>query len=130
MSDTFILVFGIIVLILGLIILYVYFKTVILCRCKILSEITKVKEEQLLIRGSTLHTYRPEFMYMYEGQKYKGVASFSTTNENKYNVGDSLLIYVNVKNPGLYRFSGRFGMLITGLVIFAIGALFTILWFM
>lgn len=130
MSDMYFLVFGIIVCIIGVVMLWAYFKTVILCRQKVTATITSIKEESMLVRGSTVHSYRPSFEYVVDGYSHNGEAPFTTYRENKYNEGDLLEIFVSSSNPELFRFKGRFGLFIAGLVIFAVGGLFVVLYFL
>lgn len=130
MGDVFFLIFGIIVALVGFIILYFKIKVMVCCREKVIASITSVSSESHMIRGSTLHTYRPNFSYTYDGKKYKGSAPFTTVKENKYNKDEPLEILIDRKNPELYRFRGRIGMLISGTIIFAIGLLFVILYFL
>lgn len=127
MSDTYFLIFGLVVGLIGL--LQIFFQILSLASCKkrISATVTSLKTDSVVIRGSTVHTYSPEFSYEFEGQSFKGKAPFSTTKKDKYSQGDTLVIYVNPENPTEYRFRGKIGKLIGGFVLLAIGLLFVVL---
>lgn len=129
MSDTYFLVFGIVVALIGLVVLILYFKTFCLCRKKVTAEIVCVKEEQMTLRGSTIHSYRPRFSYNVDGKEYFGDAPFTSVKESKYNEGDPLEVIISESNPELFRFRGRIGGLITGIIMFCVGGLFVFLYF-
>lgn len=129
MSDTYFLIFGIVVAILGLIIVIGQMRMLLLCRTHIDAEITSVRRGTTKVRGSSIHSYRPQFSYNINDKKYEGTAPFTTKKKDKYNPGDVLRILVSEANPEMYRFRGRVGTLIAGIVILGAGLLFVILFF-
>ena len=127
MSDTYFLIFGIIIALIGMILLFSYFKVLLSCRQAVIAQITSVKKEKITLRGSSVYSYRPVFSYSVDGHEYSGEATFTTHNKTKYNSGDSLKIYVSATQPGLYRFDGKIAPMIIGLIMVVIGGLFIVL---
>lgn len=124
MSDTYFLVFGIIVSLIGIALIVIHFRDLINCREKITATISNLKVEKVSVRGSSVSSYCPKFTYEVDGQTYNGIATFTTNTKNKYKVGDGIEICYNSKNPGQYRMPGRFKSLVFGIIIAAIGMLF------
>ncbi len=129
MSDTFFLVFGIICSLIGLLFVFIHFSLTLSCRTKVTATVTGLETDSTPVRGSKVYSYRPKFSYTVNGVTYSGVATFSTNIKDKYSVNDSLEILVSNKNPENYRFRGRFGSLIGGIIVLAIGVLFVVLYF-
>lgn len=130
MGDTYFLIFGIVVAALGALLAWVKIKVLISCRTPVNAEICRIKNESTKIRGSTVHSYRPVYLYSFGGKEYKAEAPFSSVREKKYNIGDCMQILICEKNPDLYCFRGRLGMLFAGLIIFAIGMVFVVAYFL
>ena len=129
MSDLFFLIFGIIFGAIGLIILSVELYSFIMCRERVEAKVVDYKVQSNFIRGTVVHMFSPVIAYELEGKPYTGIAPFSTRFEGKYPIDSTMVIFANKKNPENYRFAGKFGGLITGSIITAIGLLFVILYF-
>lgn len=129
MSDTYFLIFGIVVSLIGLALIVLHIRTVSSCGERIIAQINNLKVQRTVIRGSSVYSYCPEFIYTVNGKTYQGTADFSTYRKNKYQVGDPLEIYYNYNDPEQYRVKGRCTMLIWGVIILAIGLPFVILYF-
>lgn len=129
MPDEFFLIFGIIVSLIGLAVTLVKTRDLLKCKMKVEASVTGLKKESQIIRGSTVHTYRPKFSYTVDGKEYKDTAPFSTVRESKYRPGDSLTLFVSASDPKLYRFKGRNGLLFFGVAVLAVGLLFVVLYF-
>lgn len=129
MSDTYFLIFGIIVTLIGISLIVIHFRDIFSCRECTFGKITKLKVEKTTLRGSTVSSYRPEFTYTVNDKSYNGIASFSSHNKDKYKVGDDLNICYSSKKPERYRMKGKCKSLTFGIVITAIGLLFVVLYF-
>ena len=129
MPDLFFLIFGLVIGLIGLVILTVELYSLIVCKVKVDAKVVDYKVQSNFIRGTVVHMFSPILEYEVDGEKYTGVSPFSTRFESKYPIDSTLVIYVNKKNPENYRFQGRFGGLIAGSIITAIGLLFVILFF-
>ena len=129
MSDLFFLIFGIIVGLIGLMILIVELYSLIMCRERVEAKVVDLKVQSNFIRGTVVHMFSPVIVYELEGKPYTGIAPFSTRFEGKYPIDSTIVIFANKKNPENYRFEGKFGGLIAGSIITAIGLLFVILYF-
>lgn len=127
MSDTYFLVFGIIVALIGLLQIFFQVRKLSSCKKKVTATITSLKTDSIIVRGSTVHTYSPEFSYEFNGNTFTGTAPFSTTKKDKYTPGEPLTVYIDNDNPSEYRFGGKIGILIGGIVLLAIGLLFVTL---
>ena len=127
MSDTYFLIFGIVVAILGLFIVIGQVRMLCLCRTDMDAVITSVKKETTKVRGSSIHSFRPQFSYSVNDKQYEGTAPFTTKNKDKYKSGDMLKILISAAHPELYRIKGRVGLLIAGVIILGVGLLFVIL---
>ena len=129
MSDTYFLIFGIVVAILGLLMVIGQLRMFLLCRTETDAEITSVKKETTKVRGSSIHSFRPQFSYKINDKQYEGTAPFTTKKKDKYNPGDVLRILVSEAHPEMYRFKGRVGTLVAGIAVLGAGLLFVILYF-
>lgn len=129
MPDLFFLIFGIIVGAIGLMILIVELYSFIVCRERVEAKVVDYKVKSNIIRGTVVHMFSPIIAYELDGKQYTGVSPFSSRFECKYPIDSTMVIFANKKNPENYRFAGKFGGLITGLIITAIGLLFVILYF-
>lgn len=127
MPDTVFLILGIILDLIGLILIVIHFRDVICCREKISATISKLKVDKISLRGSSVLSYCPEFTYMVNGQQYSGIATFTTYSKDKYKVGEGIEICYNIHNPEHYRMKGKCKSLLFGVVIAAVGVLFTFL---
>lgn len=130
MSDTYFFIFGIVVAIIGLLQVFFQLRKLTSCKNKITATVTSLKTDSIIVRGSTVHTYSPEFSYEFNGNTFTGTAPFSTTKKDKYSPGEPLTIYIDTDNPAEYRFGGEIGRLIGGIVLLAIGLLFVVLYLM
>lgn len=130
MSDTYFFIFGIVVAIIGLLQVFFQLRKLTSCKNKITATVTSLKTDSIIVRGSTVHTYSPEFSYEFNGNTFTGTAPFSTTKKDKYSPGEPLTIYIDTNNPAAYRFGGEIGRLIGGIVLLAIGLLFVVLYLM
>lgn len=124
MSDSFFLIFGIVVSLLGLLLIVIHIRDVAKCRETITAVISNLKVDKVRIRGSNVSSYCPEFTYTVDGQTYNGFATFTTYKKAKYKVGDGLEICYNSKDPKHYRMKDRCKSLLFGLIFAAIGLLF------
>lgn len=129
MSDKFFLIFGIVVSLIGLLTVVIEIRTFFTCRMKVTATIVSLKKEATTIRGGKIYSYRPHFIYTVNDKQYDGFAPFSSRKPDKYRVDETLQILVSEKNPEIFRFRGRIGALITGIVVLGIGLLFVILYF-
>ena len=129
MGDGYFLAFGIVTGLLGLLLLYVHIRLVFICQEEIQAVITSIKVETTRLRGAVYHYYRPKFSYTIDGKTYEGEAPFSSFRKDKYQPYEYLTIYVNKEEPEIRRFPGRIGMFVTGLIFFALGSLFVVLFF-
>lgn len=129
MPDLYFFFFGLVCFMIGLLLLAIKIYIIASCRDKVNATITSIKKDKTIVRGSTVYMYIPKFSYSVNGKDYKGTASFSTFSKEKYKEGDTLPIYVSHSNPGNYRFKGRYGMFIWGLLFSSIGLLFMVLYF-
>lgn len=130
MSDTYFFIFGIVVAIFGLLQVFFQLRKLTSCKNKITATVTSLKTDSIIVRGSTVHTYSPEFSYEFNGNTFTGTAPFSTTKKDKYSPGEPLTVYIDTDNPAEYRFGGEIGKLIGGIVLLAIGLLFVVLYLM
>lgn len=129
MPDTFFLIFGIIVALLGAIILFAMIRSIAKCRTRVEATICSLKTEKTSLRGTTVYSYSPVVSYEVNGNSYEANAPFSTGKKDKYIVGNKLVIYINASDPSDYRFPGKLGLWITGFVMLALGLLFIVLCF-
>lgn len=128
MTDTYFFFFGIIVNLVGVAMLVAYFRNIILCKATTYGTITKLHKEKLILRGSTVYSYQPEFEYEFEGQKYTGIGSQSSYRKSAFKVGEQVKVRVNPNAPEQYHCKESVGILIAGIVLFALGGLFAILY--
>lgn len=129
MTDTYFLIFGIIVSAIGISLIVIYLRDVIYCRENTGAIISNLKTEKIMVRGSTVKSYCPEFVYTVNGRQYSGTASFTTPRKDKYKVGEELAICYCSRKPEQYRIKGKCKSLIFGLLIAAVGLLFVCLYF-
>lgn len=130
MSDLFFCILGFIVGGLGLLIIIVEMRSFIKCRTKVNGVITSINKKSRFWRGRTITDYNPQFQYTYEGQDYDAIAPFSSTNKDKYIPGTYYDIFINPNNPEQYRFKNESGLVIAGIILLIVGALFALLYFM
>lgn len=130
MSDLYFLIFGIICALIGGVLIVLNIHMIFGCRMKIYAAITAIKRESTVIRGSTVHTYRPAFTYTVDGSTYHGTCPFTSFKKEKYAVGDALQIFVSKADPSQYRFKGKIGLLTAGMILLGIGLLFIILYWL
>lgn len=129
MPDMFFLILGIIFAALGLIILTVNLVLLLRCNLKIDAKIIAINKIKNTLRGTTVYSYNPSVSYNVGGMEYKCKAPFSTKNESKYVVGNTIPLCVCEKKPELCRFKGQIGIVLFGLIPFVIGLTFIILFF-
>lgn len=130
MPDLYFLIFGIVIGLIGIIIVILKIRVFTACRIRVNATISSIQTESTLIRGSTLHTFRPKLSYTVNGKTYRTACPFSTVREKKYSVGDTMSIFVSPSVPDLIRYPGRVGLFITGIILFGIGLLYVILYFL
>ncbi len=129
MSDTYFLIFGIILAILGAIILFTAVKNALTCKKKIYATISSIATQKTTLRGSTIYYYHPVVAYDAGGNHYETQAPFSTGRKDKYIIGNKMVVYIDESNPGSCRFPGKPGLWITGLLFLFAGLFFAILYF-
>ena len=129
MSDTFFLVFGIIVSLFGLLTLYVQIKNQVMCRERVTATIIKLHVSKVMLRGTTKQSYSPELSYTVNDHTVNVAAPFSSYNKDKYKVGETMPLYISKADPTAYRFPGKVGITITGFIVLAVGVLFIVLYF-
>lgn len=124
--DTFMLIVGIILSCGGLLVLV--FKAVDLFTCsqRIEAEITGVKTEKTLVRGSTVYTYHPKYRYTADGKSYTGTSPRSSLKENAFEAGGTLTLYVNPKKPESVRYPGFDGLALFAALAFCAGTILVI----
>ena len=106
LSDIFVIVVGIILLLIQLLILYFIItgiKSMIVCTEKVVAKVTSVIEEKKRYEdsktGKTEYRYYYEvtFKYDYNGQEYNTTRTYS--DRSKYSNGDNPTIKINPHNP-------------------------------
>lgn len=121
MGDLFFLISGIVLATVTGIILIMKLIVDLSCSKRVEARISGIHTESTLIRGSTLHTYSPEYEFYVEGKKYAGTAHVSSARENKYRVGDSITLYYHPRNPELVRVPHFSWGILVAFVLFAFG---------
>ena len=124
------IVFGIITAVIGLLLTIGFILSRIKCSEAVEAEVSKLNEKKLYLRGSTIKQFNPVFTYSVGGKDYTQKSDILTTNAKKYFVGQKLTVLVNPKNPSEMRYGSNIGILLTGIVLLLIGALFITLTFM
>lgn len=130
MTDTFFLIVGIIIA--GISFLIIFFDILDRIRCteRTEADIVKLKMETTKIRGSTRYHYRPVIRYMKDIKEYREEAPFRTIRERKYEVGQTMVVYVNPKKPSQCCFRKYVRRLFISLLFFAFGVLLIVCYFL
>lgn len=94
---------------------------------KIEAEITEIFTRQLsketkIWKGSKF-TYYPIVKYKINGHEYSRKCKINSSGKNTFKVGDKMDLYYDASNGAVLEKHAHIGLLISGTVIFAIGAL-------
>lgn len=130
MSDTYFLVIGIFIALIGLFLIILRLIHYFTCSLRVESKITGLEETRTMIRGSTIRHYHPVCAYTVEGRELSETAPYSSRDKAHYTIGDTVIIHVNPKQPELVRFSYFNSSIIFDLVILAAGLTLVICYFL
>lgn len=130
MSDVFFLVIGILFLIIGLLFLSGVLLALVRCKALTAGKILSLKKETLAIRGSSLYSYRPVYMYEVNGTKFRGEAEFQTPSREKYKPGDPIPVHYNPKKPEECYIKISPAPVVTGGILLLIGLILVICFFL
>lgn len=129
MPELFYLIFGIILVILGVIWVLSSLFHDFSCSKKVVAKIIRTeRDSKSYWRGS--YKYYPVFSYTVEGKNYIIKDKYSQTrNKNKYFVGKEAVLSYNPKSPEEFRNGIKLSMYFIGASIFLLGAFFSVLYF-
>lgn len=130
MSDTFFLVVGIILSLIGLIILISIIAKHIGCSMSVDADIINVESNRNTIRGSTYYTYTPVIKYNVNSRECVNKIPTETRNQNKYVIGSKLKIRVNPSNPDDFAYKTSGSAIFFGLLFLALGAILVVCFFL
>lgn len=130
MSDKYFLFVGIILALISLFLLVLKVISLFKCSQRIEGHITGTEDMKTLLRGSTIHHYHPVCEYEVNGEKFAETAPYSSRNEEKYKKGDTVIMYMNPKNPRDVRFPYFDGSIIVDLAFLAMGITLVVCYFL
>lgn len=93
----------------------------------ILFQFSKTKVCKL--RGRTVTDTTPIFTYTVNGVEYTYKAEMSTTNRNRFSVGQKEFIFINENHPNEARYGSNLGFLLWGIVCLLLGTAVIVLLF-
>lgn len=124
MSDTFFLIVGIVLCAVGALSIVSGILSKVKCTEPVEGTVVSLKDKTFYHRGITTHMITPVIKYVYGEKTYESKAANSTSNTQKYRVGDSITVLVDPKAPESFTlkktiFPYIFGviMLIPGIVL-------------
>ena len=130
MSDTFFLIVGILVSLIGFICLLAGITLRIQCTKKIEAVIQNVKQKHHVVRLKAIIAYHPIFHYEEEGKTYTHTAEIFSFRPKKYVVGNPLTVWINPKKPSEYCFSTHIGSLVGDVAIMVAGLTLVVCYFL
>lgn len=130
MPDLFFLIVGIVLALFFGYGIILKIKAFFMCTEKTEAVITGLIESTQQIRGSTLHSYQPKYEFTVDGKTYTGEAPFSSIKTDKYKVGDHLKLRYAPKNPDIVCFPHFDSLLFFFIIMFTIGAVLIICYFL
>ena len=123
------LIFGIILAVIGAALLVAFICNRLNCHKKVDATITKVLEDEVKIRGSSVKKYIPVFTYTVDGKEYTQKTNTSTYKNGRFQVGYKTIVYVNPKNPTNVRYESNTEFLVAGINFLLLGIICIILYF-
>lgn len=122
-------VLGIVLTAIGLLLIFAFSYGRIKCKTETEAVIVKVIEKKYYHRGRITKDCTPVFSYTVRGKEYSAKAESSTSNPDKYHVGQKVTVYVDDANPENVRFGSSVGFFIAGVVIALLGVFTLVLVF-
>lgn len=124
------LILGIVLCVIGFLLLISFLLSIIRCKTKTEAVIVRIIEKKRYFRGRTIKECTPVFAYTVNNVEYTAKADFSTTNANKFFVGQKLIVFTDINHPEKMRYGSNIGFCIAGIVFALLGIFIVILFFM
>lgn len=123
------LILGSLMALLGLAIIVSNLLPRVRCKVPAVATVKALKAETVKVRNTKQMVYSPKYTYKVNGREYEGVAPFRARDSKKYRKGDKLQIAYNPKDPAEICFRGKHSTLLSGVLLFAAGAVFLIIYY-
>ncbi len=120
MSDTFFLIVGIILAILGALIFIASISRDVSCSRQMMAKVVKVERDGTRHWKGT-YPYYPTFSYLVNGQEYNIKSDTYTRSHTKYKVGQEVMIHYNPKSPEQIRLGVQISSYLFSIVLMGIG---------
>lgn len=120
MSDTFFLIVGIVLVVLGVLMLWGTIGRNLTCSQKVVAQVVEIRVDESGYWKGTMPHY-PTFTYVVNGREYTVESKEYTRSMNKYRVGEEAIIWCNPKDPEEIRLGVSIGGFFVALVPLIIG---------
>lgn len=130
MNDTYFLIVGIVLSVIGVLVLASVLVSRIKCKTAVEAVVSRVSVKKSYLRGKTYKFSTPVFTYIYNNKKYTQKANISTLKTGKYSVGDTFTVYIDPKNPAAMRFGANSGVIVCGALLLTAGLILTVCYFL
>lgn len=127
--DTVMMVAGIVVAGIGVLLIVAFAISRARCKTKIEATISKLATKPMKLRGRTVTDTTPIFTYTVNGVEYTYKAEISTTNRNRFSVGQKEFLFINENHPNEARYGSNLGFLLWGVLCFLLGTAVMVLVF-
>lgn len=130
MNDTYFLIVGIVLTIIGALMLASVLVSRVKCKTAVEAVVSRVSVKKSYLRGKTYKFSTPVFTYTFNSKKYTQKANISTLKTGKYTAGDTFTVYIDPKNPAAMRFGTNIGVIVCGALFLAAGLILTVCYFL
>ncbi len=130
MNDTYFLIVGIVLSVIGVLMLASFLMSKIKCKTAVEAVVSRVSVKKSYLRGKTYRHSTPVFTYIFNNKKYTQKANISTLKSGKYTVGDTFTVYIDPNNPSAMRFGANIGIVAGGALFLAAGLILTVCFFL
>lgn len=130
MGDTFYLIIGIILSIIGVGGIGAAISNNKSCSEYVTATVSSVKVQRHNIKFKLLVTYIPTFTYTFGGKKYSTASHYSSIRSKKYEKGKEYTLRINPKNPNEINEGSNWSLVLFGLIFAAAGITMIVSYFL